>query len=72
MFKDNEPDGYGMFKYYWGGLFFGHLKDHTAQGEGTLIDENGDTLCEGNFVNNWIIYNGKHPFVEKFREMYVF
>lgn len=41
------------------------MSEHRAIGEGILIDENGDTVCEGTFVNNWIIYNGKHSNLEK-------
>ena len=50
-----------MEKYPWGVVFYGESKNDIANGEGAVVDENGETIAEGVFVNGWIMHNGKYP-----------
>ena len=53
-----------MQKYTWGVVFYGEFKNDIANGEGAVVDENGETIAEGVFVNEWILHKGKYSIIK--------
>ncbi len=50
---------YGMCKFQYGITYYGTWKSYDAHGEGAVIDKDGVTIVEGDFVDGWIKYKGK-------------
>ncbi len=47
-----------MYLSLYGATYYGKYEDGRANGEGVLVNEKGDTMAEGIFVNNRMRYKG--------------
>ncbi len=66
-FRNGEWQGYGMYLSLYNTIYYGEFRNNIPKGEGVIVNQNGETIAAGVFVNGKMKYKGKFRNIKYYR-----